>query len=71
MGRYLKNFLYLYCLRCGSPDVIVVLSRMQNIDVRSVRFVGEIVTCVFRFIVALDCVLFYLGGVSRFVVIYV
>ena len=54
-----------------SPDVIVVLSRMQNIDIGSVRFVGEIVTCVFCFIVALDCVLFYLGGVSHFVVIYI
>ena len=71
MDHYLKKFLYLYCLRCGSPDVLVVLSRMQNVDARSVRLVVEVATCGCCFIVAPDFALFYLSEVSHFVVIYV
>ena len=70
-GRYLKFRRYLYLLRCMSPDVTVILSRMQNICLKPVQLVGEVVTCVFCFIVALDCVLFYLSVILRFVVIYV
>ena len=70
-GRYLKFRWYLYLLRCMSPDVTVILSRMQNICLKPVQLVGEVVTCVFSFIVALDCVLFYLSMILCFVVIYV
>ena len=62
---------YLYLLRCMSADVTVILSRMQNICLKPVQLVGEVVTCVICFIVALDCVLFYLSVILRFVVIYV
>ena len=68
---YLKFHRYLYLLRCMSPDVTVILSRMQNICLKPVQLVGEVVTCVFCFIVALDCVLFYLSMILHFVVIYV
>ena len=70
-GRYLKFRQYLYFLRCMSPDVTVILSRMQNICLKPVQLVGEVVTCVFCFIVALDCVLFYLSVILHFVVIYI
>ena len=70
-GRYLKFRRYLYLLRCMSPDVTVILSRMQNICLKPVQLVGEVVTCVICFIVALDCVLFYLSVILHFVVIYV
>ena len=53
-----------------SPDVTVILSRMQNICLKPVQLVGEVVTCVICFIVVLDCVLFYLSVILRFVVIY-
>ena len=49
-----------------SPDEDVVLSRMQNICMKPVQFVGEVVTCVVCFIVAPDCVLFYLCRIPRF-----
>ena len=54
-----------------SPDITVILSRMQNIYLKTVSLVGEIVTCVVLFIGALDCVLFYLSAILHFVVIYV
>ena len=70
-GRYLKFHWYLYLLGCMSPDVTVILSRMQNICLKPVQLVGVVVTCVICFIVALDCVLFYLSVILCFVVIYV
>ena len=70
-GHYLKFQLYLYLLGCMSPDVTVILSRMQNICLKPVQLVGGVVTCVICFIVALDCVLFYLSVILGFVVIYV
>ena len=54
-----------------SPDVTVILSRMQSICLKPVQLVGGVITCVLCFIVALDCVLFYLSVILRFVVIYV
>ena len=51
--------------------MFVVLSRMQYDSIRSARLVGVIVTCMVYFIVALDCALFDLSELSRFVVIYV
>ena len=69
-GRYLKFLWYLYPLKCTSPDVTDILSRMQNICLKSVRLVGEVVTCVVHFISVLDCILFYLSRILRFVVIY-
>ena len=41
-----------------SPDVTVILSKMQNICLKPVQLVGGVVTCVIYFIVALICVLF-------------
>ena len=54
-----------------SPDVADILSRMQNISLKTLQLVGEVVTCVVSFIVALDCVLFYLSLILCLVVIYV
>ena len=54
-----------------SPDVTVILSRVQNICLKPVRLVGGVITCVICFIVALNCVLFYLSVILHFVVIYV
>ena len=59
-GCYLKLLQSLYPLRCVSPDVTDILSRMQNIYLESVQLVGKIVTCVAYFMDAPDCVLFYL-----------
>ena len=70
-GHYLKLRQYLYLLSCMSPDVTVILSRMQNICLKPVQLVGRVVTCVICFIVALDCVLFYLSVFLCFVVIYI
>ena len=70
-GRYLKFHQYLYLLRCMSSDVTDILSRMQINCLKTVQLVGEVVTCVVCFIVALDCVLFYLSPIPRLVVIYV
>ena len=70
-GRYLKFHQYLYLLGCMSPDVTVILSRMQNICLKPVQLVGGVVTCVICFIVALDCVLFYLSVILHFVVVYI
>ena len=70
-GRYLKFRQYLYFLGCMSPDETVILSRMQNICLKPVQLVGVVITCVICFIVALDCVLFYLSVILCFVVIYV
>ena len=54
-----------------SPDVTDILSRMQINCLKTVQLVGEVITCVVRFIIALDCVLFYLSLILRLVVIYV
>ena len=70
-GHYLKFCQYLYLLGCISPDVTVILSRMQNICLKPVQLVGVVITCVVCFIVALDCVLFYLSVILHFVVVYV
>ena len=70
-GRYLKFPWYLYLLGCISPDVTVILSRMQNICLKPGQLVGVVVTCVLCFIVVLDCVLFYLSAILHFVVVYV
>ena len=69
-GRYLKLLQYLYPLSCMSPDVTDILSRMQNIFLKPVQLVEEIITCVSHFVVALICVLFYLCEIYCFVVIY-
>ena len=53
-----------------SPDVTDILSRMHNVCLKSVQLVGGVVTCVACFIVALDCVLFYLSRILCFVFIY-
>ena len=70
-GHYLKLLQYLYPLRCVSPDVTGILSRMQNIYLKSLQLVGEIITCVAYFVGAPDCVPFYLCKILRFVVIYI
>ena len=57
-GRYLNFHQYLYLLRCMSPDVTDILSRMQINCLKTVQLVGVVDTCVVCFIVALDCVLF-------------
>ena len=49
-----------------SPDVFVVLSRMQSFLVISVRLVGVIATCVIYFIVVLNSALFYLSVLPCF-----
>ena len=49
-----------------SPDVFVVLSRMQSFLVISVRLVGVIATCMIYFIVVPDSALFYLGVLPCF-----
>ena len=69
-GCYLKLLQSLYPLRCVSPDVTDILSRMQNNYLESVQLVGEIVTYVAYFMGAPDCVLFYLCRILHFVVIY-
>ena len=70
-GHYLKLLQYLYPLRCVSPDVTDILSRMQNIYLKSVQLVEEIITWVAYFIGAPDCVPFYLCRILHSVVIYV
>ena len=57
-------------LICLSHDVITILSRMQNILVKLVQLVGEVITYVAYFMGAPDYVPFYLCGIIRFVVIY-
>ena len=70
-GHYLKFQLYLYLPWCMSPDVTVILLKMQNICLKPVQLVRGIVTCVICFIVPLDCVLFYLSVILSFVVIFI
>ena len=70
-GRYLNFHHYLYLLQCMSPDVTDILSRMQINCLKTVQLVGVVDTCVVCFIVALDCVLFYLFPILCLVVIYV
>ena len=53
-----------------SPDVTDILLRMQNISLKPVQLVGEIITCVSYFVAALICVPFYLCKIHHFVVIY-
>ena len=53
-----------------SPDVTDILSRMQNISLKPVQLVVEIVTCVSYFVVALICIPFYLCTIHHFVVVY-
>ena len=69
-GHYLKLLQYLYCLLGMSPDVTDILSRMQNISLRSVQLVGIVVVCAPGFVVALICVPFYLFMIRHVVVIY-
>ena len=54
-----------------SRDVTDILSRMQINCLKTVQLVGVVDTCVVCFIVALDCVLFYLSLILHLVVIYV
>ena len=70
-GCYLKLLQYLYPLICVSPDVTDILSRMQNVYLKSVQPVGEIIACMAYFMGAPNCVLFYLCGILLFVAIYV
>ena len=70
-GHYLKFHQYLYLLQCMSPDVTDILSRMQINCLKTVQLVGEVVTCVVCFMVALDCVPFYLSLILCLIVIYV
>ena len=70
-GCYSKLLQYLYLLTCMSPDVTDILSRMQNVYLKSVQLFGEIVTCVTYFMGTLICIPFYLRGILCFVVIYV
>ena len=42
-GCYLKLSQYLYCLHTMSPDVTDILSRMQNVFLKSVRLVGVVI----------------------------
>ena len=53
-----------------SPDVTDILLRMQNILLKPVQLVGEIVTCVSYFVAALICIPFYLRKIHHFVVVY-
>ena len=54
-----------------SPDVTDILSRMQINCLKTVQLVGVVDICVVCFIVALDCVRFYLSPILHLVVIYV
>ena len=69
-GRYLKLFQYLYCLLSMSPDVTDILSKMQNISLKSVQLVGVVIVCAPGFVAAPVCVPFYLCMIRRVVVIY-
>ena len=69
-GRYLKLLQYLYYLLGMSPDITDILSRMQNISLKSVQLVGIVVVCAPGFVVALICVPFYLCVIHHVVVIY-
>ena len=51
-----------------SPDVRDILSRMQNIFLKSVQLVGVVVVC--DFMAALVCVLYHMGMIHHIVVIY-
>ena len=53
-----------------SPDVTDILSRMQNISLKSVQLVGMVVVCAPGFVAAPVCILFYLCMIHRVVVIY-
>ena len=67
-GCYSKFLQYLYPLTCVSPDLIDILSKMQNIYLKSVQLVGEIITCVSCFMAAPVCIPFYLCVILHFVV---
>ena len=69
-GRYLKLSQYLYCLHTVSLDVTDILSRMQNIFLKSVPLVGVVIVCAPGFVAAPVCVLFHLCVIHHVVVIY-
>ena len=69
-GRYLKLSQYLYCLHTMSPDVTDILSRMQNVFLKSVWLVDVVIVCAPCFMAALVCVLFHLCMIRHVVVIY-
>ena len=69
-GCYLKLSQYLYCLHTMSPDVTDILSRMQNIFLKSVQLVGVVTVCASGFMAALVCILFHLCMICHVVVIY-
>ena len=69
-GRYLKLSQYLYCLPTTSPDVADILSRMQNIFLKSVQLVGVVAVCATGFMAALVCILFHMCMIRHVVVIY-
>ena len=53
-----------------SPDVTDILSRMQNVFLKSVWLVGVVVVCAPGFMAALVYVLFHLCMIRHVVVIY-
>ena len=53
-----------------SPDVTDILSRMQNIFLKSVQLVGVVAVCAPGFMAALICMLFHLCMIHHVVVIY-
>ena len=53
-----------------SPDVTDILSRMQNVFLKSVQLVGVVVVFAPGFMAALVCILFHLCMICHFVVIY-
>ena len=69
-GHYLKLLQYLYCLLSMSPDVTNILSKMQNIFLKSVQLVGMVAACEPGFVGAPVCILFYLCMIRRVVIVY-
>ena len=69
-GCYLKLLQYLYCLLSMSPDVTNILSKMQNIFLKSVQLVGMVAACEPGFVGAPVCILFYLCMIRRVVIVY-
>ena len=53
-----------------SPDVTDILSRMQNIFLKSVQLVGVVIVCATDFMAALVCVLYHMCMIRHIVVIY-
>ena len=67
-GRSLNLLQYLYCLFSMSPDVTDILSKMQNIYLKSVQLVWMVITYEPCFVGAPVCVLLCLCMISRIVV---